>query len=107
MYHQLEMIKSHEVFPGFHGRFVHSDKMTLAFWEIQKGSSVPEHDHFHEQVVNMLEVEFELVVDGVPRVLSHGMVVIIPSHVRHSGTAITDCKILDVFSPVREDYVFK
>ena len=106
MLHQLQKLKSHEVFPGFHGRFIHSDKMTLAFWEILKGSSVPEHDHHHEQVVNVLEGEFELIVDGVRHILSPGMVVTIPSHARHSGTAITDCKILDIFSPVREDYVF-
>ncbi len=106
MYHELKSIKTHEVFPGFHGRFIHTERMTFAFWEIVKGSTVPDHAHHNEQVVNMLEGEFELTVDGVSQNLSPGMVVTIPSRVRHSGRAITDCRILDVFSPVREDYVF-
>ena len=106
MFHALQNIKSHEVFPGFHGRFIHSEKMTLAFWEIRKGSTVPEHNHVHEQVVNVLEGEFELTVDGVSKILSSGMVVTIPPNARHSGKALTDSKILDIFSPVREDYVF-
>lgn len=107
MYHDLKQIKTHEVFPGFHGRFIHSDRMTMAYWDVEKGSTVPDHKHHHEQVVNMLDGEFELTVDGVARVLKPGMVITIPGHVRHSGRAITPCKILDVFTPVREDYVFE
>jgi quercetin dioxygenase-like cupin family protein len=33
-----------------------------------------------------------------------GQIVTIPSDVPHSGRAITDCEIMDVFCPVREDY---
>ena len=39
----------------FHGRFVHSERMTFAWWRIEPGAEVPEHDHPHEQVVNVLE----------------------------------------------------
>ena len=37
-------------------------------------------------------------------VLTPGTVALIPSGVRHSGRAVTDCQLLDVFHPVREDY---
>jgi hypothetical protein len=37
--------------------------------------------------------------------LMPGSVGIIPPNAVHSGRALTDCKILDVFSPVREDYI--
>jgi quercetin dioxygenase-like cupin family protein len=36
--------------------------------------------------------------------LSAGSVFIIPSNTVHSGKSITDCEIVDVFNPVREDY---
>ena len=100
----LQKVKPREVFPGFFGRFIHTETMTFAYWEIVKGSTVPIHSHMHEQVVNMLEGKFELIIDGNPTVLSPGMVAAIPSHSVHSGTALTSCKILDVFFPVREDY---
>jgi quercetin dioxygenase-like cupin family protein len=106
MMHQLSEIKPTEVFPGFHGRFIHTATMTFAFWEITQGSAVPEHNHSHEQVVNVLEGKFELTVDGVTQTLEPGMIVTIASNIRHRGRAITDCRILDVFSPVREDYKF-
>lgn len=104
MIHHLSNLIAREVFPGFVGKFVHTDTMTFAYWEIKKGSSLPEHFHIHEQVVNMLEGEFEITLEGNPNPLQPGSVLVIPSNAKHSGRAITDCKILDVFHPVREDY---
>ena len=44
--------KPREVIPGFVGRFLHSDTMTFALWEIAAGARLPEHAHPHEQVVH-------------------------------------------------------
>jgi quercetin dioxygenase-like cupin family protein len=104
MIHDLKKLEFREVFPGFIGRFIHSGNMTFAYWEIKKGSSLPEHSHHHEQVVNMLDGEFEITLHGETNHLTTGMVLPIPSNIKHAGRAITDCKILDVFCPVREDY---
>lgn len=101
---ELMNVPSREVFPGFHGRFIHSATMTFAYWDIKAGGIVPEHHHIHEQVVNMLEGQLELTVDGQKHTLSPGNVLIIPSNAVHYGKALTACKVLDVFSPVREDY---
>jgi len=103
-YRKLLKIESKEYMPGFHGRMLHTDTMTFAYWDIDPGSTVGNHHHHHEQVVNIIEGEFELKVDGVSRILKSGDIVIIPSNTPHEGTSITECKILDVFCPVREDY---
>lgn len=92
------------VIPGFHGRFVHSGSMTFALWDVDEGAELPEHAHVHEQVVHVLEGRFEVSVDGVTSLLEDGMVAVIPPNAVHSGVAITPCRILDAFSPVREDY---
>ena len=99
----LGSIKEREVVKGFRGRFIHSENMTHAYWTIEKGAALPEHAHVHEQVVNILEGKFELTVDGEKKIIEPGNIVVIPSNVPHTGNALTDCRILDVFSPVRED----
>ena len=100
----LYAIEEKELVPGFRVRFVHTENMTFAYWNVAAGASLPSHSHPHEQVYNLLEGEFELTVGGETRVTTPGAVATIPPHVLHSGKAITDCRIIDVFYPVREDY---
>jgi quercetin dioxygenase-like cupin family protein len=102
--HQIADLIERQPIPGFHGRFVHTDTMTFAYWDIEQGSAIPEHSHPHEQVVNPLEGDLELVVAGERHVLRPGSVYVIPGGVPHSARALTSCRVLDVFQPVREDY---
>lgn len=103
-HYHLSDVEPRELVPGHHGRFVHSEHTTHVYWAIEGGAELPEHSHPHEQIVNMLEGTYELVVDGEAHVLNAGEVLVIPGNAVHSGTARTDCRILDVFSPVREEY---
>lgn len=100
----LSDIAVREIFPGFRARVVHSARTSQSWVEADAGASFPEHRHPHEQIVNVLEGELELVVDGQAHRLTRGLIYVIPPDVPHSGRAITACRVLDVFAPVREDY---
>ncbi len=102
----LKTISEVEVFPGFFGKLIHSEKMTIAHWRILEKATVPTHHHIHEQVVHVLEGELELIVDGKSHLMNAGSVFVIPSNVPHSAIGITACKVIDTFCPVREDYQF-
>src|SRR5260221_13901366 len=93
-----------EIVPGFRGRFIHSQNMTVAYWDIQAGHSIPLHQHVHEMIVNVIRGKLELTIDKETRILEAGMAAIIPSNVPHTAKGITDCFVIDVFHPVREDY---
>ncbi len=66
-----------------------------------------EHAHPHEQVTQLLEGTFELTVDGVTTLLEPDTMIVIPPNAVHTGRALTPCRILDVFWPIREDYLSK
>lgn len=101
---KLSELERKELIPGARARFVHSDNMTLAHWEFDAGVLLPEHSHPHEQITNVLDGVFELTIEGQPHRLEAGMVAVIPPDALHSGKAITDCRLFDVFHPVREDF---
>ena len=102
--YDLATVEPRELVPGHHGKFIHSEHTTHVYWEIEEGAVLPEHSHPHEQIVNMIEGTYELVVAGEPHVLTVGDVLVIPGGAAHGGQARTRCRILDVFSPVREEY---
>ncbi len=102
--YRVEGIEPRELIPGHHGRLIHSEHTTHVYWRIEEGARLPEHSHPHEQIVNVLEGTYELVVDGSAQRLDAGEVLVIPGGAVHSGRAHTACRILDVFSPVREEY---
>ena len=100
----LQDIPIKQPIPGFNGRMVHGDSSSLAFWEIRKDASLPEHRHVHEQITYIVEGELEMIIGGKEYLLTAGCVHVIPSNVPHSAVARTHCKVIDSFAPARDDY---
>ena len=99
----IKEIKSVEVMPGFKGRIINGSDFTWVYWEIEKGASLQEHNHVNEQLMHVIEGEFEFTIQGEKNICTKGSTFLIPSNVPHSGKAITDCILMDVFSPKRDD----
>ncbi|MFN4286751.1 MAG: cupin domain-containing protein [Lacibacter sp.] len=100
----INNIPAKEMRPGFLGRFIHGEKGTLSIFEIKQGSRMDTHQHEHEQITYLVEGEMEMNIGGVDYVLTAGCFHVIPSNVPHSAYARTDVKVMDFFSPAREDY---
>lgn len=93
-----------EMFKGAKARFVHTDGMTLSLWRFEAGAELPGHSHPHEQMTKLLSGQFELTVGDETKIMTQSDVAVIPPNTPHQGKAITDCEMLDVFHPAREDY---
>lgn len=83
----------------------HSDKATFGHFTLEAGCDLPAHSHPHEQWTNLIEGELEFNIDGETKVMTAGMTAYIPSDVVHSAKVVTQCKVIDCFMPVREDFV--
>lgn len=96
-----------DIIEGYHAKFIHTATMTFSYIDVDANSALPLHSHPHEQVSQVIEGKFQLTINGEVRILEPGDVAVIASNIVHGGFAITNCKLLDVFSPTREDYLQK
>jgi quercetin dioxygenase-like cupin family protein len=101
-------MSTQEIIPGCHARLIAGDRIMLSVLDMPKGSVLPEHGHPHEQAGMVLEGRLSLTIDGEEQVLHPGEAYVVPGGVKHSGYVVDeDVKVLDVFSPPREDYLGK
>jgi quercetin dioxygenase-like cupin family protein len=101
----LNNLKEYEFAKGVRARIINCDSMSISYVNLDAGAAMPEHNHINEQVVNVIEGELELTVNGEPRVLKPGVVEVLPPDVPHGAKALTKCRVIDVFHPAREDWV--
>lgn len=97
--------KQVKIWDGIHARMFHSEQLTFAHVTLDKDAIVGEHAHVHEQWTHVIEGEMEFNIGGEVKVLTKGMAAFIPGNVIHSARAVTECKVIDCFLPVREDFV--
>ena len=95
-----------EIFPGVNIHTMAGDQMMLSVVEMQPGAVVELHEHPHEQMGILLEGELTFTVGDQKRTLRPGQMWRIPGGVPHTATAGAEgVKALDMFCPVREDYL--
>jgi len=81
-----------------------TDDLMLVEVTLKKDAVVPMHSHPHHQVGYVISGEIELIIDGVTRNCTAGDSYYIPGGVEHQGRGVTECVVIDVFNPPREDY---
>ncbi len=68
----------------------------------------PPHTHPHEQVSYVAEGEVLFFLDGQPSRMGPGDMVSIPANVPHCIQTLTPyARLIDVFTPIREDFLTK
>jgi len=72
---------------------------------VKRGCLVPMHAHESEQMTYVLQGALKYLVAGEEIVVREGEVLHIPSGVEHQAEALEDTFELDIFSPVRKDWI--
>ena len=95
-------------FDGMVMQSVIGGKLMANWVTIEPHKVVPRHQHPHEQLGIMLEGQLELTLGNETRLLNPGDAYTIPPNLPHSARTLEQpCVVLDIFTPVREDYARK
>jgi quercetin dioxygenase-like cupin family protein len=86
-------------------RYVTGDRVTVARFELARGGVVPRHAHENEQVSCVLSGVLRFQFDDREVVVGAGEVMRIPGGVAHEVAVLEDTVVIDVFSPVRQDWI--
>lgn len=97
-----------ELGPGAKANLVSTERMTLSFITQEPHCHFSPHHHEPEEIVIVLDGERDEVVEGKLYHIKEGDVLIVPSGIEHgSHTSDRGCKVLEVFSPPRQDLIAK
>ena len=86
-------------------KVISGEKITLAQIFLARDAVVPLHQHENEQISSVLSGAIRFEIEGKELVLRAGEVLHIPSNVPHRVVALEDSLALDVFSPIRADWL--
>ena len=86
-------------------KIVAGDREMLAQIYLKRGALVPMHSHDSEQMTYVLQGSLRFLVAGEEIIVREGEVLHIPSGVPHQAEALDDTFELDVFSPIRTDWL--
>jgi quercetin dioxygenase-like cupin family protein len=93
--------------PTIARKIITGEKAMVSQVFLAKGAVVPEHHHESEQITYILEGALEFHLEGRQIVVYAGQVLRIPSNVPHKAVALEDTLDLDIFSPIRRDWLSK
>ncbi len=84
---------------------VYGDKTLMVEFRLQKGATLPLHSHPHEQTGYLVKGQIRLTIGVDIHEVMPGDSWCIPGGTQHSAEIIKDSVAVEVFSPVREDYL--
>ena len=84
---------------------VYGDRTLMAEFRLEHGADLPRHSHPHEQTGYLVSGEIELSIGDETHQVKPGDSWCIARGVEHKATVLEDSVAIEVFSPVREDYI--
>lgn len=88
-------------------QYVTGDRVTVARLEMKRGGIVGEHAHENEQVSLVMSGSLKFTMQGRDIIVGAGELLQIPGGVPHAVEVLEDSITIDVFSPVRQDWIDK
>ncbi len=95
-----------EVGPGVRRKIMaYDDSLMVVRVAFEPGGVGPLHQHFHSQITHVESGVFEVEIDGEKKLLHRGDAFYIPPNVLHGAVCREAGVLIDVFSPMREEFI--
>lgn len=85
----------------------YDDKLMVVKVQFEKGGVGVLHQHYHSQITHVESGKFEVQINGEKKILVGGDAFYIPPNVEHGAICLEAGVLIDVFSPMREDFIEK
>ncbi|MFF0144093.1 Cupin domain-containing protein [Amycolatopsis sulphurea] len=104
---KAEQVKGREAFPNLHRRVLaFNDKLMIVEHVMEQGSVFPRHSHHQEQLAYLISGHIRVQIeDEEPFEARGGDSFVVRGGVDHQVVAIERSVALDVFTPVRNDFI--
>ena len=83
----------------------YGESLMAVYLEFTKGAVGSIHSHPHVQIAFVVSGSVELTIAGEKRVLGSGDFYYVPSGVEHGSLALDDSVVVDIFTPMRADFL--
>jgi quercetin dioxygenase-like cupin family protein len=103
--HRWDEIALDKVTEMLSRKIVTGEREMLVQVYIKRGCLVPLHAHESEQMTYVLQGALKFLVAGEEITVREGEVIHIPSGIEHQSEALEDTFELDVFSPIRAEWL--
>ena len=91
---------------GTERQMVWGDRLMVCRLRFAPHTVTAVHTHPHEQITMVLQGRVKFFVEGEPKIVTAGEVLVFPSNIEHGATMLEEEVVLvDIFTPVREDFL--
>ncbi len=106
MFCKNNSVEYRELLDGVHLQsLVHGEKTLMGRFKLAKGATLPPHKHPHEQTGFMISGKLLFTIGTKEFEAETGDSWCIPGDTEHSAVAVEDSLVVEIFSPVRVDYL--
>jgi len=85
----------------------YDENLMMTYMDFKKGAVGSLHSHKHRQVTFVEQGSFEVHIGGVKKTLARGDCFFVPPDIEHGVVALEDSRLVDVFTPMREDFLVR
>ena len=103
--HRWDEIALEKITEMISQKIIAGEREMLAQIYLKRGALVPMHAHDSEQMTYILQGALKCLVGGEEVTVREGEVLHIPSGTPHQAEALEDTFELDIFSPIRSDWL--